>query len=192
MNQRKHFEQLYKSSSDPWGARTSWYERRKRQLLLSALPRERYRHGFEPGCGNGEVTAALLERCEQLTAADFSESAIRICRAAVNGEHRGRLHLQRLQIPEEWPRVPGSGFDLLFVSELAYYMSDSGLEIFKDRCMESLRSGGHWLMCHWTHQAPDILQAAKSVHALISANSALKKLVEHREADFILDVWEKS
>lgn len=191
MNQQRHFERLYRSTSDPWGARTSWYERRKRQLLLSALPLERYKHGFEPGCGNGELTISLLNRCEQLTAADFSGTAINLCRAAVSNEHRSRLNLHRLQVPEEWPQVPSGGFDLLFVSELAYYLSDSGLAVFNDRCTDSLMSGGHWLMCHWLHQAPDLLQSAESVHAQIRADATLKPLVKYREADFILDIWEK-
>lgn len=191
MNQHIHFEQLYQSTSDPWKARTSWYERRKRQLLLSALPQERYKHGFEPGCGNGELTMSLLNRCEQLTSADFSETAINLCRAAISREHRNRLNLHRLQVPEEWPQVPSCGFDLLIVSELAYYLSDSRLAMFNDRCTKSLMPGGHLLMCHWLHKAPDLLQSAESVHALIRADSTLKNLVGYRESDFILDIWEK-
>src|SRR5258708_25102140 len=66
---------------DPWQVASRWYERRKRDLLLAALPRERYAHGFEPGCGNGETTQRLLQRCERLCAVDFSARAVDLCRS---------------------------------------------------------------------------------------------------------------
>ncbi|WP_394681965.1 methyltransferase domain-containing protein [uncultured Comamonas sp.] len=191
MSQRQHFEALYQACADPWNVQTAWYERRKRQLLMAALPRERYRHAFEPGCGNGEMTIALLERCDQLVAADFSESAILLCNARIQRESRRDLHLQKLEVPRQWPQVPEGGFDLLVVSELAYYLSDSELGLFSERCLQSLAPGGHWLMCHWRHEAADLLQAADTLHAQMGANTALRSLVEHREPDFLLDVWEK-
>lgn len=43
---RQHFEQMYQADPDPWQVASRWYERRKRDLLLAALPRERYAHGF--------------------------------------------------------------------------------------------------------------------------------------------------
>ncbi|MCD2166162.1 class I SAM-dependent methyltransferase [Comamonas koreensis] len=191
MNQRQHFEQLYQNSPDPWAVKTAWYERRKRQVLLASLPREQYRYGFEPGCGNGETTMALLERCDQLIAADFAESAVLLCNARVQREDRRQLHLQKLQLPQEWPEVPAGGFDLLVVSELAYYLGDSDLALFSERCLASLAPGGHWLMCHWRHQAPDLQQTADTIHAQIGASAALKTVVEHRETDFLLEVWER-
>ena len=191
MSQRQHFEQLYQKLDDPWAVKTAWYERRKRQVLLAALPREQYRHGFEPGCGNGETTMALLERCDQLIAADFSESAVLLCNARIQRQDRRQLHLQKLQLPLEWPQVPAGGFDLLVVSELAYYLADADLALFNERCLSSLAPGGHWLMCHWRHQAPDLLQSADAMHAKIRAHPALKTVVEHRETDFLLEVWER-
>ena len=46
----RHAE-LYADGADPWRA-GSWYERRKRAVVLASLPRERYRRAFEPGCGD--------------------------------------------------------------------------------------------------------------------------------------------
>ena len=48
-----YFEQLYCQDADPWLVRQRWYEERKRALLLASLPQRRYRHAYEPGCGNG-------------------------------------------------------------------------------------------------------------------------------------------
>lgn len=191
MNQLQHFEQLYQAAADPWEVQTKWYERRKRQLLLAALPHEHYRHVFEPGCGNGETTLALLERCQQLTAADFSESAVQLCQARVDAQDSHRLHLQTLHIPAQWPAVPPEGFDLLVVSELAYYLNDEELVHFSQQCLSSLATGGHLLMCHWRHAASDRLQSTEALHRQMEATAPLERMVEHSEKDFLLHVWEK-
>ena len=103
MSNRQHFEQLYEDNPDPWRVASDWYERRKRALLLASLPCERYQHGFEPGCGNGETTALLLERCNRLCAVDFSEKAVQLTRARLGAEKQDRLHLQCLPLPSCWP-----------------------------------------------------------------------------------------
>ncbi len=187
---RQHFEHLYQGSPDPWGVASHWYERRKRDLMLASLPRERYRHGFEPGCGNGETTARLLERCEQLCAVDFSAAATRLCDARVPRAHRHRLDLRSLPLPDGWPEVPIGGFDLIVVSELAYYFDDAALASFLHRCMQSLCAGGHLLMCHWRHDAPDRQQPTAALHHRASQRPELRHVLNHGEIDFQLDVWE--
>ena len=49
----RRFADLYAGGDDPWQTRTSWYERRKRDVVLACLPRDRYAHAAEPGCGLG-------------------------------------------------------------------------------------------------------------------------------------------
>ncbi|WP_289240853.1 class I SAM-dependent methyltransferase [Delftia sp.] len=103
---RQHFERMYQADPDPWQVASRWYERRKRDLLLAALPRERYAHGFEPGCGNGEATQRLLQRCDRLCAVDFSDRAVDLCRQRIAPQDRARLDLQALPLPWQWPQVP--------------------------------------------------------------------------------------
>ncbi len=188
----QHFEQLYQTDPDPWRVASDWYERRKRALLLAALPRERYRHGFEPGCGNGATTLQLLERCDFLCAVDFSATAIELSGQRIQGEARSRLDLQALPLPARWPDVPASGFDLIVVSELAYYFDDAALAHFNRRCLESLSPAGHLVMCHWLHGAHDHLQPTQAMHRNVGENPQLQALLTHTEADFQLDVWQKT
>jgi LmbE family N-acetylglucosaminyl deacetylase len=65
------FAELYADGADPWRA-GSWYERRKRAVVLASLPRERYRRAFEPGCGTGELTRELAARCDAVLASGWS------------------------------------------------------------------------------------------------------------------------
>ncbi len=192
---RQHFEQMYQADPDPWQVASRWYERRKRDLLLAALPRERYAHGFEPGCGNGETTQRLLQRCERLCAVDFSARAVDLCRERMAPQDRARLDLQALPLPWQWPQVPQvpqAGFDLIVVSELAYYFDDAALAHFNRQCLASLQGGGHWLMCHWRHDAHDRLQTTQALHDSVAAHAQLRLLLSHCEPDFQLDIWQKT
>jgi SAM-dependent methyltransferase len=189
---RQHFEQMYQADPDPWCVVSSWYERRKRDLLLASLPREHYAHGFEPGCGNGEATQRLLQRCGRLCAVDFSDRAVGLCRERIPQRDRARLDLQALSLPWQWPKVPQDGFDLLVVSELAYYFDDAALAHFNRQCMASLQGGGHWLMCHWRHDAHDRLQTTQALHDSVASHGGLRLLLTHTEPDFQLDIWQKN
>ncbi|HEY0201287.1 MAG TPA: class I SAM-dependent methyltransferase [Burkholderiaceae bacterium] len=186
-----HFERLYRIDPDPWRVASDWYERRKRNLLLASLPRERYRHGFEPGCGNGETTVGLLERCERLCAVDFSPTAVELCSRRAQAVGQGRLDVRALPLPSQWPDVPAKGFDLIVVSELAYYFDDPSLEHFISQCLSSLGTEGHLVMCHWRHDAGDRRQPTDELHRRLAQRTGLATLLSHAESDFRLDIWEK-
>lgn len=111
-----YFDACYASTSDPWEFRTRWYEHRKHACALAALPQARYRRGFEPGCSIGVFTAALAARCDGLLATDVSETPLPAARdRLVNLPH---VALERGGVLEGFP--PGN-FDLIVISELAYY-----------------------------------------------------------------------
>src|SRR5260370_42356595 len=52
------FDLLYGQMEDPWAAGVPRYryQRRKYDILLSFVPRRRYRRGLDLGCGIGEMT----------------------------------------------------------------------------------------------------------------------------------------
>ena len=64
------------TAADPWSVDDSWYEERKRDLTLAALPRRRFRRALEVGCSIGALTARLAERCDEVLALDESEVAV--------------------------------------------------------------------------------------------------------------------
>lgn len=177
------FEEKFDGSSDPWGFRTRWYERRKREILLASLPRERFGRGLELGCANGELTAPLAERCAHLVAVDGAAEALRLARARVGDVDEVRFDLRRL--PEDWPE---GAFDLVVVSEIAYYWSADALSEAIDRIDGSLTDDGVLVLCHWRHAMADAAVTAELVHTAFDAAPGWTRVARHAEQDFVLDV----
>ncbi|TFW19377.1 SAM-dependent methyltransferase [Duganella callida] len=187
-----HFQQLYQRDDDPWQVRRRWYEQRKRQLLLASLPAQRYRHVYEPACGNGELTAALAVRAERVTASDVSPTAVKLTRERLarkpGGHAQVSVHCQR--VPQDWPL--DARFDLIVISEMAYYLSRVDLAQLRDCCINTLTADGVLVLCHWRHPFNDRMLDTTAVHATFDASGSLFRLARHDENDFLLDVWSRS
>lgn len=183
-----YFDALYRHSDDPWKLREGWYERRKRSLTLALLPRPRYRNGFEPGCANGELTAELASRCDSLLAVDLHERAVELARERVTGLPQVRV--EQGAVPSMWPTATGP-FDLIVVSELAYYLDTAQLETLAARIAASLTTDGTLLACHWRRPFAEALGSADAAHALFDTCCGLTRLAHHDEADLLIDVWSR-
>lgn len=179
-----HFEALFASNDDPWDFRTRWYEARKRSLTLACLPRRRYASGYEPGCANGELSAALAERCDHLLVSDVAGGAVEAARRRL----RAALHVEVTQacVPQQWP---DRSFDLIVLSEFAYYLDADALDALVDKSLLSLRPGGTVLACHWRHKIAGCPLNGDGVHALLRERLQMTNLVQVVDADFRLDVW---
>jgi SAM-dependent methyltransferase len=189
--QSTHFQKLYQQDDDPWQVRCRWYEQRKRALLLASLPAQRYRHVYEPACGNGELTAALAVRADRLMASDVSPIAVKLTRQrlAVRPGGNALVSVQCHRVPQDWP--VDARFDLIVISELAYYLSRLDLAQLRDHCINTLSADGVLVMCHWRHPFQDRVLDTAGAHAMFDASTALHRLARHDEADFLLDVWSR-
>ncbi|MEO7124122.1 MAG: PIG-L family deacetylase [Lacisediminihabitans sp.] len=179
-----HFEQLHAESSDPWAVRDRWYERRKRAVTMASLPHERYVRALEIGCSVGELSAELVERCEYLVAVDGSPSAVTTARNRLRESPTATV--QHMQVPHEWPE---GEFDLIVVSEVAYYLSPDAWRATIQRCRDCLTRGGTILLCHWLGVADDFAQTGARAHQVFRDESTLRALVVHREHHFILELF---
>ncbi|WP_434318654.1 PIG-L family deacetylase [Leifsonia sp. P73] len=179
-----HFEALHRVSADPWSVRTRWYERRKRAIACAVLPKERYARGFEIGCSNGEMSALLAERCEALLSVDTAPTAVAL--ATERTAAHPNVAVQRMRVPDEWPDGP---FDLIVVSEVAYYLAADQWAATVDRILGSLAEGGHVVLCHWTGHADDFAQSGWDAHAAFANRAGLRVLVQHQDQDFLLEVF---
>ena len=179
-----YFDELYAASDDPWAMQRRWYERRKRELVMASLPRERYAHAFEPGCGAGHLTALLAPRCERLLASDFSPDAVRLARARLQGAPQVLVECQ--QVPQQWPDAL---FDLVVLGEFAFYLDDADLALLQQRSLAALDRDGVLLACHWRRPFAERTQDTDALHAWFDRQPQLTRLLRHEEADFLLDVW---
>ncbi|MFC4224845.1 bifunctional PIG-L family deacetylase/class I SAM-dependent methyltransferase [Lysinibacter cavernae] len=178
------FDNFYRGKSDPWGFQTRWYERRKRDLTMAALPRERYTSTLEIGCATGILTARLAERSNELLAVDAASAACE--RAAERLTSLPHATVQRLSIPAEWPE---GDWDLIVLSEVAYYWSAEDVTAVLDRAVSALRPGGTLLACHWRHLVPEYPLTGDQVHHIIRRRLDLNRVVSHIEHDLLLEVF---
>ncbi|MEU9978760.1 SAM-dependent methyltransferase [Streptomyces sp. NPDC051014] len=179
-----YFETMYREASDPWHLGERWYERRKYDLTLAALPRPRYRSAFEPACSVGELTVRLAERCDRLVACDRVRSAAET--AARRTEEMSHVEVRPLAVPAYWP--PGT-FDLIVLSELLYYFDTAELDTVLALTVRSLEAGGTLVAVHWNHPVPEHLRTGDELAAILRHVPELALLCEHREEDFTLQTF---
>ncbi len=180
-----YFERLYGASDDPYGLRTRWYEQRKRDVTLAALPHSSYRWAYEPGCGAGELTAALATRCGAVLASDFSEHALVSARERTT--HLTNVRLAAHALPDEWP-FSAAPFDLIVISEMGYFLEADAMRRMAICCAESLSPDGVLVACHWRPDFAERALSTEAVHAALDV-TGLTCTARHEEADFLLQVW---
>lgn len=182
---RPFFDRFYGTTRDPWGFETRWYERRKREVTLAALPRPHFGAALELGCSIRVLTDRLADRCDTVLAIDIAGQPLRVARARLAGCPGVRF--TRRILPAEWPE---GRFDLIVLSEVGYYLSIDALHELLQRCRNSLTSDGVLLACHWLHPVAEYPLTGEQVRQELGRVPGLERTVQHRERDFVLGVFE--
>lgn len=180
----ERFAELYEGGRDPWSA-DSWYERRKRAVVLASLPRERYRRAVEPGCGPGDLTVALAGRCDEVLASDYVAAAVERARATVREAGLSGVEVRAAALPGA---VPPGPVDLAVFSEVLYYLDDAALAETLERTVAALGPGADVLLVHWRGWPAEAPRDAAATHAVVAAHPDLDTLVEHVDEEFLLTV----
>lgn len=143
-------DRLHRTRPDPWGVDARWFEQRKRDLILAALPRLTFHSVLDLGCSTGALTAALAGRLQpeqgHLTAVDSSATAVAKARERLHA--LPNVNVQHLAFPHAWP---DGVFDLVVISEVGYFLAPVDVELLAQRVAASLRPGGVVVLCHWRH-----------------------------------------
>ncbi|MCY1419812.1 Nodulation protein S (NodS) [compost metagenome] len=181
-----YFEQMFRASDDPWSFRTRWYEKRKRELTLASLPRQRYQRVFEPACANGELSAQLAERSDALLCQDINAKAVALARQRLSGLQHVRV--EQARIPRDWP---DGEFDLIVLSEVGYFLDAGEWHQVIEQTLRSRGPAGSVLACHWLHPIEGCSQDGRDVHAALAERLNLHRLMRHEEADFLLEYWSR-
>jgi SAM-dependent methyltransferase len=172
---------MYDDGDDPWRLAGSFYEDRRRALLLAVLGRRRYHRALEVGCADGRLTEELVERCDDLVALDTSGRAVASARRRVPG-----ATVQQGAAPADLPPGP---FDLVVLSEVGYFLTPLELVATLRRLEASLAPGGEVVLCHWQHPTQDVPLDGALVHEQAAGVFALPRRVEYSDADLRIEVW---
>ena len=177
-----YFETQYARAADPWGFTSKWYEQRKRALTVAALPRRRYRSGYEPGCSIGVLSEALAERCDRLLSTDLMPAAVERARDRVASD---RVRFELADVREH--RLP-DGHDLVVLSEVLYYLTEPEVIEIVERVGRRLPADGHVIAAHWRHPVAEHTLAGDRADQLLREHSGLHVLGGYCDADLRLTV----
>ncbi|ORX03106.1 SAM-dependent methyltransferase [Mycobacterium triplex] len=183
-----YFDQMYAATDDPWQLSTRWYEQRKYAITLAMLPDRHYRHAFEPGCSIGTLTAQLALRCDHVTAVDVADAAVRSADTRLRQAGcRDRVTLARSSLDAAWPPGP---FDLLVLSEIAYYLEAQTLAAVLDTECVRLPTGANVVAAHWRHPVADYPLTGDAAHAIIARTPGLTSLGRYQDRDAVIEVFD--
>ena len=177
-----YFHDMYRSSDDPWGFATRWYERRKYALTLAALSSPRYGSVFEPGCSIGVLSAELATRADHLLCTDVSPRAVELARRRLDGHDSVDVRVG--DIVTDWP---SGRFDLIVLSEVLYYLDDADLDEVIARLPDSLSPTGEVLAVHWRWRVEEYPRTGDDVHDALRS-STLHPSASYADTDFCIDV----
>ncbi|QVR66769.1 class I SAM-dependent methyltransferase [Acinetobacter sp. BHS4] len=184
IHSRVYFEDLYRHNNDPWGYDFHWYEARKRQICLALLTKPRYLKVLEVGCSNGHLSFHLAQRADELVCIDVSERAVQLASARLQEfEH---VVVENRKIPEDYSIQK---FDLILISEMAYYLSKDELHQFIEKLKHSLNDDGEILCCHWRHEIQDFELDAEQVHQAFQQHFPFHHYLSLNDPDFMIDLW---
>lgn len=183
---RGYFEDLYAQSTDPWGFKTSDYERRKYERTLESLGERRFSRALEAGSSIGVFTAMLAPRCEKLLAVDTSAKAVEIARERL--AEQSHVRVERRTLPEE---MPEGTFDLIVTSEVLYYWPREVVLAALRRFEAILAPGGVLVAVHWRKETRTYPLQGDEVHELLVRNTRLANVKTIKEPEYRLDVFEE-
>ncbi len=180
-----YFAGLYGADPDPdpWGFTTSAYEAAKYAETLKALPRERYASALEIGCSIGVLTQQLAPRCDALLGIDVVETALAAARA--RNAATPWVRFEPCAIPGSWP---AGRFDLIMLSEVAYFFTREDVGRIAARIGASIVPGGDIVLVHWLGETDYPLSGDAATEALIAAATYARPVHRARTAEYRLDV----
>lgn len=156
---------MYADTSDPWNFSTSAYEQAKYRATIAALGGRRFGRAFEIGCSIGVLTSMLAGHCTALLAIDINERALEAARARC--AKLPNVSFALMPFPQ---RTPAGPFDLIVMSEVAYYWSDDDLRAAADFAATAA-GGGTLLLVHFLPPVEDYVRDGDAVHAAFLADS---------------------
>ena len=176
-------DDLHRLHEEPWQVDTSWYEQRKRSLLMAMLPQARFEHAVEVGCSTGALSVDLARRCDALTIIDASPQALAAAeRRFLSSGLATPVHALLGSAPSVWPEEP---VDLVVISEVGYFLSPQQLRDLVRRIVDEDGRGRGLtvVLAHWRHAIEGWPMDAEAVHAAFLEAPRPPRIAEYRDDD---------
>lgn len=166
---------------DPWHLDDFAYERRRLELVLSCLGRERYQRILEVGCATGQLSEQLTGRADTVVAIDASERALQIAR-----NRTGAVRWIRGAVPDD---LPDEKFDVVILSEIGYFLDGPELIATLRSARRHLTARGEIVLAHWRGPTAGIPLDGATVHAQAAAILDLPLRARYVDVDLVIEVW---
>ncbi|MDO6415099.1 SAM-dependent methyltransferase [Sphingomonas sp. BIUV-7] len=184
-----YFEGIFAADEDPWGLDSESYEAAKFDDSIAAITDRRYERGFEIGCAQGALTRRLAPLCGALLAIDVSTTALD--RARKRCADQPNVTFEQMAYPREQPSA--ARFDLMILSEVAYYWDAGDLGRAADQIAGALAPGGRILLVHWTGETDYPQTGDGAVEALWDRLHPILRVERaDRREKYRLDLWRRS
>lgn len=185
----EYFKGVYDANEDPWNFETSEYEAKKYAVTIASLPQEHYENALEIGCSIGVLTQLLAQKSGHLLATDISEKALD--RAKKRCEKLKNVSFKKLNFQNE---LPEDQYDLIMVSEVAYYLSPNDWELAVGKLYDRLKTDGNIVLVHWLPEVHDYPQTGDEVHQSFEKlmKDKMTNVFNDRAETYRIDVWAKS
>jgi cyclopropane fatty-acyl-phospholipid synthase-like methyltransferase len=128
----------------------------------------------------------LATHCDTLLVADVNETAVELARQRL--ADLSHVRVEQCAVPSQWPQ---QAFDLVVISELAYYLDSAQLDALATKIRETLSPDGTLLACHWRRPFDAALHSAETIHARLDERCGFTRVAHHDEPDLLLDVWSR-
>jgi predicted TPR repeat methyltransferase len=183
---RQYFDAMYEDSNDPWNFAGSAYEQEKYKHTISALEGKYFSNALEIGCSIGILTEQLAPSCSFLLGVDISEKPIAIARERLK-ERKG-IQFGVFAIPGEYPE---GKYDLIMLSEVAYYLSKEDLELTRELIFDSLNSGGTLCLVNWRAQIEGCAFNGDEISRIFTGDTAYINTYQDIQDNYRIDVMMK-
>ncbi|MCX8526413.1 class I SAM-dependent methyltransferase [Chryseobacterium formosus] len=183
-----YFKEVYDANEDPWNFETSEYEAAKYATTIAALPKDHYENVLEIGCSIGVLTQLLAQKSTHLLATDISQKALDL--AAKRCIDLKNVSFKLLNFQNEFP---DDLYDLVMISEVAYYLSPTDWKSAVLSLFDRLKSNGNIVLVHWLPEVHDYPQTGDEVHQSFEKlmQEKMTNVLSNRAENYRIDVWEK-
>lgn len=184
----QYFKEVYDANEDPWNFETSEYEAAKYATTIAALPKDHYENVLEIGCSIGVLTQLLAQKSSHLLATDISQKALDL--AAKRCIDLKNVSFKLLNFQNE---LPDDQYDLVMISEVAYYLSPTDWKSAILSLFDRLKSNGNIVLVHWLPEVHDYPQTGDEVHQIFEKlmQGKMTNVFSNRAENYRIDVWEK-